>query len=264
VVAAKQPKGKKSKVRNLPGLSPVWLITLAAILAYLVGLAGEAFQRGLYEALRDFQPSIIGALALGTAIWAAKPVFGQLQAARRQAAVVAYEALAETEASLTAESLLIDDVDQEIFSVNFTHEDIDIAISVANGPQWDPNTWSTELDKRRKNLLSLRKNFRSMKRRPWGSAEIQNSRQILDGEIARYAMRIRSLAYRLKAADSQFSAGVWHWPDVTKSVQEAMERASSSSLEEKILAYSIEILSERQRVQSLIAQSYGEFAPDTP
>jgi hypothetical protein len=75
-----------------------------------LGLAGEAFHRGVYDFLKDFQSAIIGAVPFGTAIWAAKPVFGQLQAARRQAAMVAYEALAEIQASLIAEQVLFDDI----------------------------------------------------------------------------------------------------------------------------------------------------------
>ena len=121
-------------MRNISGLTPAWLITLAAVLAFLVGLAGEAFQRGIYEFLKDFQSAIIGTIAFATAVWAAKPVFGQLDAARRQASVVAYETLSENLASLIEEELLIDDIDQAIFSINFELENIQTATSVPFGP----------------------------------------------------------------------------------------------------------------------------------
>jgi hypothetical protein len=73
---------------NLPGLTPMWLITLAAFMAFFVGLAGEAFNRGLYDFLKDFQTAIVGVAAFGLAYWAAGPVFGQMKETRRQASVL--------------------------------------------------------------------------------------------------------------------------------------------------------------------------------
>jgi len=201
-------------VQNLPGLTPVWLIVLSAILAFLVALAGEAFQRGLYEFLRDFQPSIIGALALGTAVWAAKPVFGQLQAARRQAAVVAYEALSEIQASLTAERLFMDDVDQIIFSITFLEEQVQTAVSVGQGPQWDPGNWSEGFDENRRKLVKLSRDFRGMPRRPWGSAAVQTLRRDLGGEFSRYGLRIRVCGYKIKTLNTELLAGRLAWNDL--------------------------------------------------
>ena len=155
-------------MKNLPGLTPAWLIVLAAVLAFLVGLAGEAFQRGLYEFLKAFLPSMIGALALSIAVWAAKPVFGQLQAARREAAVVAYEALSEIQASLTAESLLMDEVYAVIFNVGFLSDEIRTAVSVQKGLQWVPGRWSEDLRENLRRLTLSMRELRSMPRRPWG------------------------------------------------------------------------------------------------
>jgi hypothetical protein len=102
-----------------------------------LGLAGEAFHRGVYDFLKDFQSAIIGAVAFGTAIWAAKPVFGQLQAARRRAAVVAYEALAE--ASLIAEQVLFDDIRLVVWDIGFELDGIEYAIGRGRGSA--PDSW---------------------------------------------------------------------------------------------------------------------------
>jgi hypothetical protein len=104
-----------------------------------LGLAGEAFPRGVYDFLKDFQSAIIGAVAFGTAIWAAKPVFGLLQAARRQAAVVAYEALAEIQASLIAEQVLFDDIRLIVWDIGFELDGIEHAIGRDRGSA--PDSW---------------------------------------------------------------------------------------------------------------------------
>jgi hypothetical protein len=97
--------------KNLPGLTPVWLISLAAVLAYLIGLAGEAFNRGLYDFLKDFQGVIVGCAAFGIAYWAARPVYEQLKEVQRQSAVQTYEMLRQIAAALGLQRKLIDDLD---------------------------------------------------------------------------------------------------------------------------------------------------------
>ena len=142
-------------MQNLPGLTPAWLIALAAILAFLLGLGGEAFQRGLYDFLKDFQGALVGLAAITIAVWAARPVFGQLEAARRQAAVVAYETLALNLASLTDEQILIDEIDLAIFSINFEFEEIQAATDGPQGAQWEPDGWRQHLENHRLDLEAL-------------------------------------------------------------------------------------------------------------
>jgi hypothetical protein len=78
---------------NLPGLTPLWIIVLASVLAVLVGLGGEIVSRGIYDFLRDFQGAIIGVVAFSIAYWAAKPVYQQLAELRQQSAVQTFEML---------------------------------------------------------------------------------------------------------------------------------------------------------------------------
>jgi hypothetical protein len=142
--------------------------------------------------VKDFQTLLVGLIALSTALWAAKPVFGQLQAARRQAAVVAYETLSQVYATLRMEQdnlnvlrILRAENTALIFSLEARSSEEVLA----------------SINRYRAEVIKFRQSFVAMQNmQPWGTFEAQQLRSQIGVELLKWEKQIFSYLFDFERA----------------------------------------------------------------
>ena len=72
---------------QLPVGPPLVLMAIGLLAAWLSTIITEATQHRIYEVARDWQTFVAAMIALGAALWAARPVYRQMQVQSAQAAL---------------------------------------------------------------------------------------------------------------------------------------------------------------------------------
>jgi hypothetical protein len=236
---------------NLPGLTPVWILVLASILAVLVGLGGEIVNRGIYEFLKDFQGTIVGIVAFSIAYWAAKPVYQQLAELRQQSAVQTFEMLQKLATNVRSERTIVDDfryhaVRTLTFEKTLKKSDFSDLLMLAFLP---------EFKAQREALERAIDALRATQAHPWGDqntwvlrTKLETSARLLLARVAKFSSELSDLRMRGRAKSAT-------WPELTTEVRQISLDPEVSAVNQAVAAYMSAIDAELVRLHPLMERA---------
>ena len=230
------------------GLGAAGLIVLAAILAFLVGLGGEAWQRGLYDFLKDFQGAIVGGAAFAIAVWAARPVYEQLSEVKRQTALQTHELFRTMIAHRAAELQIVQDLrvaaaQSVLFEKEVAEQTVLSGIFTAG---------MTEVLKRRYTELDAHiVRFQAARVHVWGTAETNQLQHNVYSRALSLKSGLSSVIAKFSRFNNAFSRDAeTTWESVTVEARQLSLRDQSSNLTADTEAYSKLVLGELTRLRS--------------
>lgn len=236
---------------NLPGLTPIWILVFASILAVLVGLGGEVVNRGIYEFLKDFQGAIIGVVAFSIAYWAAKPVYQQLNELRRQSAVQTFEMLQRLVTNIRSERTVADDfryhaVRALIFERQLQRADVSEFVVIAMLKQ---------VNTQREDVNRAVDVFRAAQAHPWGDQDTWVLRTNVEAAARQLIARILELGSEVSDFRMRAIAATATWPELTTEARQISLDAEVSAVTQAALAYMGAIDAELARLSPLMERA---------
>lgn len=244
-------------MKNLPGLTPLWLITLAAVMAFFVGLAGEAFSRGLYDFLRDFQTAIVGVAAFSLAYWAAGPVFGQMKETRRQASVLTYEMLRQAYAALAEERDALAEGIREMATATLFEEILEEA-PIDSVEMLD--YWSKDFKTNAEVLRDRARSFGKFKLQPSGVQSIRNGRAMVSATLVLLCSAQEQAHKQISELSEQHrTRSRLDWAETKKELELIEVMSHANRAENFIRRLSEYITDEMKRISALMDESYAQI-----
>jgi hypothetical protein len=236
----------------------MWLITLAAVMAFFVGLAGEAFSRGLYDFLRDFQTAFVGVAAFSLAYWAAGPVFGQMKETRRQASVLTYEMLRQAYAALAEERDALAAGILETATATLFEEILEEA-PVDSLEMLD--YWSTDFKTNAEVLRNRARSFEKFKLQPSGLQSIRNGRAMVRATLT-LLCSVQEQAHKQisELSEQHRTRRRSDWAETKKELELIEVKRDADRVETFIRKLSEHITDEMKRISALMDESYAQIS----